>query len=160
MQLARSRLKWCVTGERPCSGGYVLRSICLLMDLVKGLGKIFIFDRKDKDQIVERWWEIPIEAELETRTYQMSCDWQSPQIHNYLPLSFTASNRLDNKSKSHVSGGNPDRKEQLSPDSPIKPQLWFSLRHELGDVKELSESKPWWKWNTAKSWKGGINSVP
>lgn len=57
------------------------------MDLVKGLGKIFIFDRKDKDQIVGRWWEIPIEAELETRIYQMSCDWQFPQIHNYLPLS-------------------------------------------------------------------------
>lgn len=57
------------------------------MDLVKGLGKIFIFDRKDKDQIVGRWWEIPIEAELETCIYQMSCDWQFPQIHNYLPLS-------------------------------------------------------------------------
>lgn len=123
------------------------------MDLVKGLGKIFIFDRKDKDQIVERWWEIPIEAELETLKYQISCDWQSPQIHKYLPLPITASNRLDNKSKSHVSEGYHHKKAQLLPDSPIKPYLlaWGIALGCEGIIREQA-LVPWWKRNTAKSW--------
>lgn len=58
------------------------------MDVVKELGKIsLIWGTGDKDQTVGRWWEIPLEAELETPVYQMSCDWQSPQIHKYVRLS-------------------------------------------------------------------------
>lgn len=69
-----------------------------------------------------------------------------------LSLSITASNRLDNKSKNNVSEGYCCKKTQMLPDSPIKLYLWFSWGQEQGDVKELSESKPWWKWNTKKSW--------
>lgn len=80
--------------------------IHLLMDLVKGLGKIsLILGTGDKDQIVGRWWEIPLQAELETPMYQMSCGSLHKSTSMCLFLSIMASNRLDNKSKSHVSEG-------------------------------------------------------
>lgn len=60
--------------------------------------------------------------------------------------SIAASKRLDNnKGKSHVAEGDQGKKAQLLPDSPIKPDLKFSLRHKQREVEELSGSKAWRK---------------
>lgn len=81
----------------------------------------------------------------------------NPQV--FASLSIAASKRLDNnKGKSHVAEGDHGKKAQLLPDSPIKPDLRFSLRHKQREVEELLGSKAWWKWNTVKSWCGAASA--